>query len=184
MLEGLDGDLMHKSKPATAIWLTDPPNEMFGKVMAIHDDLMPHYFEWATEMPMAEVRAILDGLARGEVHPREAKERLARRIVTEMHSAAAADEAAAAFAKQFREGERPADIPDVRVAGDGATTMNVVDVLVRASLVKSRSEARRLVEQRGVRIDDTVAALSTELAVGDASVIQYGKRKYARITWS
>jgi len=183
MLEGLDGDLMHKSKPATAIWLTDPPNEMFGKVMAIHDDLMPHYFEWATEMPMTEVRAILDGLARGDVHPREAKERLARRIVTEMHSAAAADEAAAAFAKQFREGERPADIPDVRVARDGATTMNVVDVLVRASLVKSRSEARRLVEQRGVRIDDTVAGLSTELAVGDAPVIQYGKRKYARITW-
>src|SRR6266545_4477910 len=73
MLEGLDGDLMHKSKPATAIWLTDPPNEMFGKVMAIHDDLMPHYFEWATEMPMTEVRAILYGLARGDVHPREAK---------------------------------------------------------------------------------------------------------------
>ena len=184
LLEGLDGERMSKSKPATAIWLTDPPNEMFGKVMAIHDDLMPHYFEWATEMPMDEVRALLDGLAKGDVHPREAKERLARQIVTEMHSAAAAAEAATAFGRQFREGERPADIPDVRVAKDGAESVNVVDLLVRASLVKSKSEARRLVEQRGVKIDNTVAELTTELGSTGRPVIQYGKRKYARITWS
>jgi tyrosyl-tRNA synthetase len=183
MLEGLDGDLMHKSKPATAIWLTDPPNEMFGKVMSIHDDLMPHYFEWATEMPMEEVRAILEGLATGDVHPREAKEKLARQIVTEMHSAAAAGEAASAFGKQFRDGAAPADIPDVLVAKDGATSVNVVDILVRAALVKSRSEARRLIEQRGVKIDSAVADLATEVPVTGAPVIQYGKRKYARITW-
>lgn len=184
LLEGLDGDRMMKSKPATAIWLTDPPNEMFGKVMAIHDDLMAHYFEWATEMPMDEVRAILDGLAKGDVHPREAKERLARQIVTEMHSAAAADGAAAAFGRQFREGERPADIPDVRVAKDGSKAVNVVDLLVRASLVKSKGEARRLVEQRGVKVDDAVAELKTELPATGTPVIQYGKRKYVRIIWS
>ena len=184
LLEGLDGERMSKSKPATAIWLTDPPNEMFGKVMAIHDDLMPHYFEWATEMPMDQVRALLDGLATGDVHPKEAKERLARQIVTELHSAAAADEAATAFGRQFREGERPADIPDVRVAKDGAESVNVVDLLVRASLVKSKSEARRLVEQRGVKVDNAVAELKTELPATGTPVIQYGKRKYARITWS
>jgi tyrosyl-tRNA synthetase len=184
LLEGLDGLKMSKSKPATAIWFTDPPNEMFGKVMSIHDDLMAHYFEWATEMPMEAVRAILDGLANGDVHPREAKARLARQIVTEMHSAAAADEAAAAFSKQFRDGERPADIADVRVAKDGGKTVNVVELLVRASLVKSKSEARRLVEQRGVKIDDAVADLTTDVPVTGTPVIQYGKRKYARITWS
>jgi len=183
LLEGLDGEKMSKSKPATAIWFTDAPNEMFGKVMSIHDDLMPHYFEWATEMPMEDVRAILDGLAKGDVHPREAKEKLARQIVTEFHSAAAADEAASAFGKQFREGERPADIPAVRVAVDGAKTLNVVELLVRASLVKSKGEARRLVEQRGVKIDDAVADLGTELPASGSPVIQYGKRKYARITW-
>jgi tyrosyl-tRNA synthetase len=184
LLEGLDGLKMSKSKPATAIWFTDPPNEMFGKVMSIHDDLMPHYFEWATEMPMEEVRAVLGGLAKGDVHPREAKERLARQIVTEMHSAAAAEQAADAFAKQFRGGERPADIADVRVAKDGGKSVNVVELLVRASLVKSKSEARRLVEQRGVKIDDAVADLTTDVPVIGAPVIQYGKRKYARITWS
>ncbi|HAF11874.1 MAG TPA: tyrosine--tRNA ligase [Chloroflexi bacterium] len=184
LLEGLDGERMSKSKPATAIWLTDPPNEMFGKVMAIHDDLMPHYFEWATEMPMDEVRGLLDGLATGNVHPREAKERLARQIVTELHSAAAANAAAAAFGRQFREGERPADIPEVRVPTDGATSIAVVDLLVRASLVKSKGEARRLVEQRGVKVDDALVELTTELPLTGRPVIQYGKRKYARITWS
>src|SRR5438132_6918921 len=92
LLEGLDGQKMSKSKPATAIWFTDGPNEMFGKVMSINDDLMPHYFEWATEMPLEEVREIVNGLASGSVHPREAKDMLARRIVTEFHSATAADE--------------------------------------------------------------------------------------------
>jgi tyrosyl-tRNA synthetase len=184
LLEGLDGEKMSKSKPATAIWFTDAPNDMFGKIMSLKDEVMPHYFEWATEMPMDEVRALLDGLAKGDVHPREAKERLARQIVTEMHSAAAADEAAAAFAKQFRGGELPAEIPDVKVTKDGVTAMNIVDLLVRAELVKSKGEARRLVEQRGVKIDSAVAELSTEVAVAGAPVVQYGKRKYARITWA
>ena len=184
LLEGLDGEKMSKSKPATAIWFTDPPNTMFGKLMSINDELMPHYFEWATEMPMGQVREIQDGLAAGSLHPREAKDRLARQVVTEFHSAAAAEAAAAAFARQFREGERPADIPEVRVAKDGAQTLTVVELLVRAALVRSKGEARRLVEQRGVKIDDAVADLATELPVVGNPVIQYGKRKYARITWA
>ncbi|HEY8730765.1 MAG TPA: tyrosine--tRNA ligase [Candidatus Limnocylindria bacterium] len=183
LLEGLDGERMSKSKPQTAIGLSEPPNEMFGKIMSIKDDLMPHYFEWATDLPLVDVRAILDGLAKGDVHPREAKETLARQIVTELHSAAAADEAAAAFGKQFRDREAPADIPGIRVAKDGGQTVNIVELLVRASLVKSKGEARRLVEQRGVRVDNAVADLGTELGFTGTPVIQYGKRKYARITW-
>ena len=184
LLEGLDGEKMSKSKPQTAIWLIDDPKEMFGKIMAIRDDLMPHYFEWATEMPMPEVRTILDALATGDLHPREAKERLARRIVTELHSAAVADDAAAGFKRQFTQGELPEEIADVDVAKDGGAAVNVVDLLVRASLVKSRGEARRLVEQRGVRIDGQVADVSTVVTASGAPVVQYGKRKYARIRWS
>lgn len=184
LLEGLDGERMSKSKPETAIWLTDAPNQMFGKVMSIHDGLMTHYFEWATDLPLVDVRATLDALGRGDLHPREAKERLARQIVTELHSAAAADEAAAAFKKQFTQGELPAEIPDVRVASDGAAEVNIVELLVRAALVKSKGDARRLVEQRGVRIDNAVADLATEVPVSASPVVQYGKRKYARITWA
>ena len=183
LLEGLDGEKMSKSKPATAIWFTDPPDEMFGKVMSIKDGLMGHYFEWATELPMVQVRATLDALARGDLHPREGKEILARRIVTEFHSTQAADEAAAAFRKQFAEGERPADIPAVSVPKEGATGLSIVNLLVRAALVRSNSEARRLVEQRGVKVDGAVAELITEVPVTGTPIIQYGKRKYARITW-
>jgi len=183
LLEGLDGQRMSKSKPETAIWLTDAPNEMFGKVMSLKDDLMAHYFEWATDLPMTEVRETLAALERGDLHPREAKEKLARQIVTELHSSAAADDAAAAFRKQFAHGEQPTDIPEVTVALDGATSLNIVDLLVRGALVKSRGEARRLVEQRGVKVDDAVAELATDIPGTSTPVIQYGKRKYARITW-
>ncbi len=184
LLEGLDGEKMSKSKPQTGIWLTDPPNEMFGKVMALKDDLMPHYFEWATEMPLEEVHTTLGALGRGDLHPREAKERLALRIVAELHSAAAAEEAAAAFRRQFREGELPEAIPDVRVAADGEGPVGVVDVLLRAGLVKSRAEGRRLVEQRGIRIDGETADLTTTLTTTGRPVVQYGRRKYARLEWT
>src|SRR2546428_12578780 len=70
MLEGLDGDQMHKSKPATAIWLVDPASEIYGKDMSIDDKLMPHYYEWAAELPMEEVSSTLDALASTELHPR------------------------------------------------------------------------------------------------------------------
>ena len=183
LLEGLDGERMSKSKPDTAIWLTDAPNEMFGKVMSLKDDLMTHYFEWATDMPLAEVRATLDAVAKGDLHPREAKEKLARQIVTELHSSAEADDAAAAFRKQFARGEQPTDIPEVRLALDGATSINIVDLLVRGSFAKSKGEARRLVEQRGVKVDSAVAELGTDIPGTTSPVIQYGKRKYARIIW-
>ena len=183
LLEGLDGERMSKSKPDTAIWLTDTPNEMFGKVMSLKDDLMAHYFEWATELPMTEVRATVDGLARGEIHPRAAKETLARQIVTELHSPAAAAEAAAAFRQQFVKGEQPAEIPVVSVDRGGDASVNIVDLLVRGALVKSKGEARRLVEQRGVKIDEVVAEIATAVPTGAAAVVQYGKRRYARITW-
>ena len=183
LLEGLDGEKMSKSKPATGIWLTDEPGEMFGKLMAIKDELMPQYFEWATELPLDEVRATLAALADGTLHPRDAKVKLARQVVTELHSAAAAEDAAAAFRTQFAQGRQPAEIPTVHLTTDGAASINIVDLLVRASLVQSRGEGRRLVEQRGVKVEGTVAELATEVPVSTEPVLQYGKRKYARISW-
>src|SRR6266567_1252461 len=115
LLEGLDGEKMSKSKPKTGIWLTDPPNEVYGKVMSIDDAYMPHYFEWATDLPWAEVRKINGALANKQIGPKEAKEKLAWQITSEMHSPAAADAAKSAFAKQFQKGEQPEDMPTVDV---------------------------------------------------------------------
>ena len=181
MLEGLDGDLMHKSKPATAIWLVDPPNEIYGKVMSIDDALMPHYYEWATELPLSEVRATLAALARKELHPREAKRKLARAITTELRSAAEAEEAEREFDRVHKEREAPADIPEISVNVDGAREIGIVDLLVAAKLRPSKGEARRAVEQGGVRIDDRTATLETKIPVSGAPVVQVGKRNFARI---
>jgi len=183
LLEGLDGDRMSKSKPATAIWLTDTPNEMFGKVMALKDEVMPHYFEWATEMPMEEVRALLDGLAKGDVHPREAKERLARQIVTELHSAAAADEAAAAFATQFTKKQGPVEWKRIELTA-ASERMPIIGTLVLAQMAASNSDARRLLEQRGVRVNEQLADLNTVVDTTPGSTdLQVGKRNNVRINW-
>ena len=181
LLEGLDGDQMHKSKPATAIWLTDPPSEIYGKVMSIHDSLMPHYYEWATELPMSEVRATIEALARKELHPREAKRKLARAITAELHSVAAAEEAEREFDRVHKEGGAPEDMPEVTVAIDGAKEIAIVDLLVLAKLRPSKGEARRAVDQGGVTVDDHRATLDTKVPVSGAPVVRVGKRHFARI---
>lgn len=181
LLEGLDGEKMSKSKPKTGIWLTDPANEIYGKVMSIDDALMPHYFEWATDLPLADVRALLGALAKREIGPKEAKERLAWQITSELHSAGAADEAQAAFARQFQKGEAPDDMRTVMLTGDGAAELGIVEILVAAGLQKSRSEARRTVEQGGVKVDGSRVNLSFAVPTSGDHVVQVGKRTYARV---
>jgi len=182
LLEGLDGEKMSKSKPATGIWLTDPPNEMFGKLMALKDELMPHYFEWATELPLDEVRATCAALADGTLHPRDAKLRLARQVVSDLHSAAAAADAEAAFVRTFRDGARPAEVPELRAPRPPAAT--IVDVLTHLAVVTSRGEARRLVEQGGVRVDGARATLATTVDLERGGTdLQIGARRFWRVIW-
>ena len=180
MLEGLDGDQMHKSKPATAIWLVDPPDQVYGKVMSIADSLMPHYYEWATELPMEEVRATLEALARKELHPREAKRKLARTITAELHSAAAADEAEREFDRVHKEGAAPAAAPTVDVKVNGQIEVGIVDLVVSA-FAKSKREARQLVAQNGVRVDGAVASEETMVPVTGEPLVQIGKRQAVRV---
>ena len=183
MLEGTDGLVMSKTKQHTAIWLLDPPDVAFGKVMSIPDEVMPHYIEWATEMPWDEARALSAAFTDGTVHPREAKERLAKQIVRDLYSSEAAEDAAAAFARQFREKLAPEDVPAVSVARDGERSLAIVDLLVRAKLQPSRGAARRLVEQRAVRIDDVLAEVTTSVPTEGEPLIRYGPRSFARIRW-
>jgi len=183
LLEGLDGEKMSKSKPKTGIWLTDPPNEVYGKVMSIEDKLMPHYFEWATELPRKEVNKILGAVGNRELHPKEAKERLAWQITSELHSPAAADEAKVAFGKQFKDGGLPEDIPTVDVEVNGHTEFNIVDLLRDSKIATSRSDALRLVKQGGVKVDGSKASLETMVPTTTEPVISVGPRKHHRIRW-
>jgi len=180
LLEGLDGLKMSKSKPAQSIWLVDPPSEVYGKVMAIEDTLMAHYFEWATELPIEDVRATLDALARKELHPREAKRKLARTITSELHSAAAAEDAERQFDRVHKEGAAPDAVPTVDVTVDGQKEVPIVDLVVSA-FAKSKREARQLVSQNGVRVDGTVATENTKVPVSGEPLVQIGKRQAVRV---
>jgi tyrosyl-tRNA synthetase len=180
MLEGLDGDQMHKSKPATAIWLVDPASEIYGKVMSIDDKLMPHYYEWATELPMEEVRSTLDALTRKELHPREAKRKLARTITAELHSPDEADEAEHEFDRVHKEGAAPDSVPTVDVTVDGQKEVPIVDLVVSA-FAKSKGEARRLVSQNGVRVDGAIASEDTRVPVKGEPLVQIGRRQAVRV---
>lgn len=175
LLEGTDGEKMSKTKPATSIWLIDPPAEVFGKVMSIPDRLMPHYYEWGTEMPLAEVRATLAALERGELHAREAKVRLAKRIVAELHSAEAAEEAAAAFDRQFRDGGPPATVVH-RTLTFAQADVPIVDVLVQLGLFRNKAEARNAIAGGAVTIDARPVTLATRLVPGTEVRIQVSRR--------
>ena len=179
LLEGLDGvEKMSKSKN-NYVAITEPANTMFGKLMSISDTLMWRYFELLSKRP-AEALARLKRECEGGRNPRDAKVMLAKEIVTRFHSARAADEALADF--QLRaQGGIPEGIAAVALAG---APLAIGQMLKQAGLAPSTSEALRLIEQGGVRIDGaTVLDKALKLAAG-SFVVQVGKRKFARISLS
>jgi tyrosyl-tRNA synthetase len=142
---------------------------------------MPHYYEWATELPLDEVRQTLAALARKELHPSEAKRTLAWTITKELRSAAEADDAQREFDRVHREREAPEKIPTRYVTVDGAKEIAIVDLLVMAKLRPSKGDARRTVEQGGVRVDGEVATPKTMVPVKGEPLISVGKRTFVRI---
>src|SRR5438132_543680 len=164
LLEGLDGDQMHKSKPATAIWLTDPPSEIYGKAMSIDDSLMPHYYEWATDLPMSEVRKTLEALARNELNPAEAKRKLARTITAELHSQDAAAQAELEFERQFQLRVGKTWASRTLVSRGSSTPLPLA--LVDLGLTRSRSEARNLITTGAVKLDGKTASVEDALEAG------------------
>jgi tyrosyl-tRNA synthetase len=138
---------------------------------------MPHYYEWATGLPIEEVRATLDALARKELHPREAKRKLARTITAELRSPAEAEEAEREFDRVHKERAAPADTPSVDVSANGAKEIGIVDLLVIAQLETSKGNARRVVEQGGVKVNGQKADLTTAVPTKGEALIQVGPRR-------
>ncbi len=176
LLEGLDGvEKMSKSK-GNFIAITEAANSMFAKLLSINDVLMWRYFQLLSFKSMAEVDGLKAEVDAGR-NPKDAKVLLAREIVTRFHSAAAANAAEQDFANRAR-GGIPDDIAEIELTG---APLPIGQLLKRAGLVPSTSEALRLVEQGGVRIDGTVVS-DRALKVGAGRcVVQVGKRKFARV---
>jgi tyrosyl-tRNA synthetase len=176
ILAGLDGrDKMSKSK-GNYIGITDEPDDMFGKVMSIPDDLMAGYFALLTDLPDKQIDAMVDP---GKTHLRQAKAELGRMIVTRYHSRAAAEAAAAEFDRVFSQKEMPSDMPEIRVPGG---TVGIVDLIVAARFAKSKGEARRLVKQNAVSIDNRrITDTEANIEVSDGQVLKVGKRRFGRL---
>jgi tyrosyl-tRNA synthetase len=175
LLEGTDGRKMSSSW-GNVINLTDEPVDMFGKVMSLRDELIPRYFELATLVPLNEVKAFL----KETTNPRDQKLQLGWQIVSQYHGPKKADEAKAAFVAQFSNKELPSDIPVIKVK-PGTYTLSAV--LVETKLATSKSEARRLIEQGGVRVDQKQVVSDTEIQIQKTNnlLVQVGKRKFIRI---
>jgi tyrosyl-tRNA synthetase len=182
LLEGTDGVQKMSKSYGNYIGLTDAPDDMFGKVMSIPDELMPKYFRLCTSVPVDEADAIEAGVADGSLHPNQVKRRLAREIVTLYHGPEAAVAAEEAFDRVFKQHEAPLDVPVFKI--ELAEEVYLPGVLVEAGLVNSAGEGRRMIDQGGVKVNgEAVAngAYTCSRAHVDGSLVQVGKRRYACI---
>ena len=181
LLEGLDGKEKMSKSLGNYVGIAEPPSEIFGKLMSISDALMWRYIELLSFEPLAAVAKWKDEVAAG-ANPRDVKARFAREIVARFHGAAAAQAAEADFARRFREGELPHDMPEVTVKAP-AGGIPVGQLLKQAGLTPSASEAQRVVEQGGVRVNgERVSDWTMRFPAGDVLVVQVGKRRFARVT--
>ncbi|HHI81433.1 MAG TPA: tyrosine--tRNA ligase [Planctomycetes bacterium] len=177
LIEGLDGVQKMSKSLGNAIGLTDEPSEMFGKVMSIPDSLMEKYFLLLTDLPEAEVRALLQG------HPREAKARLGMEIVSWLHSREAGEEARAEFDRVFQKRELPSDIPEIRLGADLLRDgkIPVFLAVAKAGLAGSTNEARRILKGGGIRVDGEKVGDEKALLGEGRYLIQVGKRRFGYV---
>ncbi len=177
LIPGTDGRKMGKSLNNT-IDITMSPADMYGKVMSMSDAVLPLYFEVLTDVPMDEIRAMREAMAQGAANPRDLKMRLANLIVGEFHDEEAARAAEAEFRKVFQQRELPTDIPEHHIPAPA----NIVEVLFAAGLAPSKSEARRLIDGGGVRLNgEKVPGVDTVVTPGGDQILQVGKRKFVKI---
>jgi len=186
LLEGLDGVEKMSKSLGNFIAVEDPPEEMFGKLMSVSDDLMWRYWTLLTDLPQAEIDARRSAVKRGERHPMDVKFELARAITGEFHGAAAAAAGEQRFRAVHQRRETPDEVEEVRLAAS-AGPLTLARLLVLASLAPSNSEARRLIQQGGVRVDGAVIRdplATVAAAAGPVLLIQVGKRRFARVAFA
>lgn len=181
LLEGLDGVNKMSKSLGNYVGITENPAEMFGKLMSASDDLMWRHIELLSFESVAAIRKWKEEVGQGR-NPRDIKVAFAQEIVTRFHSPAAAKQALADFEARFQRDEIPADIPEVQLKG-GHEPVPLVQVLKKAGLTASTSEALRMIEQGGVRVNgEKVSDKSLQFTAGEAFVVQVGKRKFARVS--
>lgn len=178
LLEGLDGVQKMSKSYGNYIGIDEPASEMFGKVMSVSDELMWKYYELLTDLSRSEISNLRSQIEGGE-NPRNIKVDLAKSIIRDFHSPAAADAAEDAFDRRFVRHEVPEDIEERTVS---VGSHQLAQLLTDTGLAASKGEARRLIEQGGVRLDGEKATANVDVAIPtDGLLIQVGKRRFLRV---
>ena len=181
ILEGLDGVQKMSKSLNNYIGITDAPNDMFGKIMSVSDDLMWRYFELLSFRSLSEIDRFKQEIEQGR-NPRDVKFLLAEEIITRFHDADAAQNAQQDFINRFAKGAIPDDLPEITISLTGQA-IGVAAILKQANLTSSTSESFRMIQQGAVKLDGSkVEDKGLELKKGQVVVAQVGKRKFARVT--
>jgi len=181
LLEGLDGVNKMSKSLGNYIGINELPDEIFGKIMSISDELMIRYYELLSDMSLGELEKLKTGLKDESLHPMAAKKALGREIVSRFHGHGAGDAAEENFVKRFKENEVPEEMPQVSYQlTDGAVLL--AKAMTEAGLTKSNGEGRRNIDGGGVRLNgEKVSDTSLELSIAGEYIVQIGKRRFARI---
>jgi tyrosyl-tRNA synthetase len=178
LLVGTDGIQKMSKSLDNYVGITEDPIQSYGKLMSIPDTLIENYLRLATDLPRDEIATLISGMADGSVNPRDAKDRMATEVVRDLHGEEAAQDARAEFDRVFRSRELPSDMPEQAVA----EPMAALQLLVSVGLAASNNEARRLIEQGGVRLDgERVESGEQMIEVREPVVIQVGRRRFMRL---
>jgi tyrosyl-tRNA synthetase len=181
LLEGLDGVSKMSKSLGNYVGITESPDEIFGKLMSISDDLLWRYLELLSFQSLAVIQHKKGAATRGELNPRDIKFEFAQEIVERFHGHGAARLAASSFIARFRHHERPDDMPEHTIPTEGGA-LALTQILKAVGLTPSTSEAMRMIEQGGVRLNgEKVSDKALTLSPGTTAVLQVGKRRFARV---
>lgn len=184
ILEGLDGVQKMSKSLGNYIGISEAPQEIYGKTMSVPDELMLKYYELVTNISNEELKALREGLENGTVHPRDAKMNLAKLFVTMFHGPEAAEEAEEHFKRVFQQRALPTDIPEVKLSSEVMENNSIwiAKLLVELGLTSSTGEARRMIQQGGVKInEEKIEDVQAQILVTEGMVVQVGKRKFAKV---
>lgn len=177
LLVGLDGVVKMSKSKGNYIGVTEPPSEMFGKIMSISDSLMWNYFTLLSEKSNEGLERLKSACLNGSMNPRDAKIELGREMVARFHGEEKAKEAVEGFLNQFQKGAIPENIPEFSIEAKP-----VANILKEAGLVASTSDGLRMIKQGAVKINGKAVSSKDEKVVPGTAVWQVGKRRFARIT--
>jgi len=184
LLEGLDGVNKMSKSLGNYIGINDSPDEIFGKIMSVSDNLMLRYYELLSDLSLADIDKLKQGLKTHDIHPMDAKKQLGRELTGRYHGQDAALLAEENFVKRFRDNQTPEDMPEITLTAEDGNIL-LCKLLASLELVPSNSEGRRAIKGGGVKIDgEKITDENCELAAKGSYVIQVGKRRFAKVVFA